>query len=276
MKRLFLFAGYDPHGEVRGTLTYMLRALSRCGDTVLVMDSDVTGGELRKTAPFVVHAEAVRHHEYDFGSYKRAWRWAVENLRLQEYDCVYMVNDSVVGPLYDIEPYLERMEAMGTDAFGLVMNPHRRTPHLQSWFMGVGPGVFMSEAFDRFMMSIVRLERKEEVCIRYEHGFTRMLADCGFTFGALFEVGGKGIYNHVRRLYADGLPFFKKSAFTRHNGSLGAQVKYVLDRSDPQLAEAVGEELETLYGGKKLLTSSRWEICRRYVSYLLGKLWRRV
>lgn len=274
MKRLFLFAGYDPHGVVRDSLTYYLRALSRCGDVVLVMDSDVGPEELSKTAPYVVHAAAERHREYDFGSYKRAWQWAKENLGIEEYGCIYMVNDSVIGPLYDIEPYLARMDASGCDAFGMVLNPHRTEMHLQSWFIGAMPAVFRSEMFDRFMTSVRRLASKEEVCIRYEHGFTEMLAGCGFSYCGLFDVKGKGIYNNVKLLYIKGMPFFKKSAFTRHNGSLGAQVKYVLEHSDPQLAAAVEEELETLYGGKNLLTSSRWEICRRYTSYLLGKLWK--
>lgn len=273
-KRLFLFAGYDPHGAVRGSLTYYLGALARCGDVVLVMDCEAAGAELQKCAPYVVHAEAVRHGEYDFGSYKRAWMWARANLRLEEYGVLYMVNDSVIGPLRDIEPFLERMEASGHDAFGLVLNPHRKIRHLQSWFIGVCPAVFRSEEFDRFLMSVERQASKAgDICIRYEYGFTRMLAECGFTYGGLFEVGGKGIYNRVRRLYVRGLPFFKKSALTRHNGSLGAQVKYVLDRTDPQLAAAVtDEDLDVLYGGRDFLTSNRLEICRRYAVYLLGKL----
>ena len=47
---------------------------------------------------------ATRHSEYDFGSYKRAYNWAQENLDTAEYEFVYLVNDSVYGPLFDLNP----------------------------------------------------------------------------------------------------------------------------------------------------------------------------
>ena len=133
MKRLFLFAFYDPQGIVgEGALRY-LEALGALGDVVLATDCDLQDGEADKLAPLVESFSASRHGEYDFGSYKRAFLQA----DVSPYDVVYLVNDSVVGPLYPLEPYLTRMEALGTEAFGLVLNPDRRNPHLQSWFVGL-------------------------------------------------------------------------------------------------------------------------------------------
>ena len=117
MKRLFLFAFYDPQGVVGEAALRYLEALRALGDIVLATDSDLRPGEAEKLAPLVVSYEAARHGEYDFGSYKRAFRQA----DLSGYDVVYLVNDSVVGPLRPLEPYLLRMEALGTDAFGLVL-----------------------------------------------------------------------------------------------------------------------------------------------------------
>ena len=271
-RRLFLFAAYDAQGIVRDTLVYYVSALSRCGDVVLVMDSDAADGELLKLADCTLHASAVRHGEYDFGSYKRAWVWATENLGMAEYDFVYMVNDSVIGPLFDIEPVLRRMEEMQKDAFALAYNPYKKGPHMQSWFLGMRRKVFASEQFDGFIRSVSREASKREVCIRYERGFTRLAKDMGADFGGLYTLRSRKIYTDVRKLFRKGMPFFKKSAFLRHNGALGDEVKYVLEHTDPLLARAVRDEIVTVYGLPKLLTGNRLEIIRRYTLYALGKL----
>ena len=119
-RRLFLFAAYDAAGQVGASLLWYVKSLSENGDVVFVADSDFEEQQIALLKPYVLHTEAKRHGEYDFGSYKRAFKWAQDNCCLNEYDYIYMVNDSVYGPLYDIRPYLENMEGLGTDAFGLV------------------------------------------------------------------------------------------------------------------------------------------------------------
>ena len=90
MKRLFLFAFYDPQGIVGEAALRYLEALRGLGDIVLATDCDLLPGEAEKLAPLVVSYQAARHGEYDFGSYKRAFRQA----DLSGYDVVYLVNDS--------------------------------------------------------------------------------------------------------------------------------------------------------------------------------------
>ncbi len=90
-KRLFLFAGYDKNGKIDSALIYYVRALNNLGDVVVFMDSDWPNAELKKLDKITLYAHGVRHGEYDFGSYKRAYIWATENLNLADYDFVYMV-----------------------------------------------------------------------------------------------------------------------------------------------------------------------------------------
>jgi len=275
MKRLFLFAAYDPDGIVGDSLIYHLKALSAHGDIVLAADNDFNPGELEKLRPFVKHAEASRHGEYDFGSYKRAFCAAVSKFGIESYETLYLVNDSVFGPLSDIGASLESMENLGTPAFGLVFNPNRRNPHLQSWFMGFRKSVFLSDWFSEFMLSVKALKSKSDVCIMYETGLTAMLGVHGVNYAALYRVGGKGIYNSVRKLYCRGLPYVKKSSFTRHCGSLGAQLKYVMDRVDADCRSAILSDAARLFGKEymdSLFTRNVFRISYRYLSYLCNKL----
>ena len=271
MKRLFLFAFYDPQGVVGETVLRYLEALGRCGDIIVSTDCELAPGEMEKLRKLADVCPAARHGEYDFGSYKRAFARA----DLDGYDVLYLLNDSVVGPFYPLEPYLDRMEALGTDAFGLVLHPSRKGRHLQSWFIGLRPAVFRAPWFRSFLDSVSALGSKEEVCIQYETGLTQLLEAHGIRYSALFELRGKSVYNAVARLYRKGFPFLKKSAFTRHGGSLGPAVAKVVSKAEPALAEAVVADLDRLYGEpyrRKFLSDNRLQSAARYFRYLFRKL----
>ena len=271
MKRLFLFAFYDPQGVVGEAALRYLEALRDLGDVVLATDCDLQPGEADKLAPLVLSYQAARHGEYDFGSYKRAYLQA----DLSGYDVVYLVNDSVVGPLRPLEPYLQRMEVLGTDAFGLVLNPSRHGRHLQSWFIGLKPAVFRADWFLEFLSCVTATGRKEDVCNRYESGLARLLEAHSVPYAGLWELRGKSVYNAVGRLSRQGFPFLKKSAFTRHGGSLGPAVAKALSKVEPVMAEAVTADLDRLYGEeyrRAFLTGGRLRAFGRYLGYLSGKV----
>ena len=270
MKRLFLFAFYDPQGIVGEAALRYLEALHALGDIVLATDCDLQPGEAEKLEPLTLSFQAARHGEYDFGSYKRAFLMT----DLSVYDVVYLVNDSVVGPVYPLEPYLQRMEVSGTDAFGLVLHPSRHGRHLQSWFIGLKPAVFQAPWFRDFLGSVTAAGSKEEVCARYENGLTRLLEAHSVPYTGLYELKGKSVYNAVWRLCRQGFPFLKKSAFTRHGGSLGPAVAKVLAKADPSMAEAIVADLDRLYGEeyrRKFLAAGPLRAFGRYLGYLSRK-----
>lgn len=271
MKRLFLFAFFDPQGVVGETVLRYLEELHALGDVILAGDCALKPGEADKLAPLVVSYTASRHGEYDFGSYKRAFRQA----DLSGYDVVYLVNDSVVGPLYPLEPCLQRMEALGTDAFGLVLHPSRQERHLQSWFIGLKPSVFRAPWFAEFLDGVEAVGRKEDVCIRYENGLARLLEAHSASYAGLWELPGKSIYNAVGRLSRQGFPFLKKSAFTRHGGSLGPAVSQALSKADPAMKEAVTADMDRLYGEeyrRSFFEAGPLRAFGRYLRYLSRKL----
>lgn len=274
-KRLFLFAGYDKSGVIDPALIHYIKSLSEHGDIVLVMDSDCPQPEQKKIAPYCLYTSGVRHGEYDFGSYKRAYIWATQNLSLSEYDYVYLVNDSVYGPLYDIGPYLDKMETLGCDAFGLVSNPHKKHPHIQSWFIGMSRRVFLTDWFDKFIKSIRKLESKGEITCQYEHGFSKMVHQHNLTWQCLYCVPGRGIYNQVKKLYKNKMPFLKRVAFTRNHGALGAQLLYIMNHIPPNIRTAIFESINRIYGSaytNKLLTNNPLRIALRRLHHAAYKL----
>ena len=274
INRLFLFAGYDKYGIIDDSLILYVRALSKFGDVVLCMDSDCSKTELKKLKPYVLHADGKRHGEYDFGSYKRAYLFARDNLELSKYDFVYMINDSVYGPLFPLKPYLEKMESANTDAFGLVRNTKHDHPHIQSWFIGMRKSVFMSTWFDKFISNVKHLESKGAITRAYEHGFTKNVVEYGGKWMCLYSAHNRDIYNKVKKYYRAKMPFMKKVAFSRHNGSLGPQISYVLKHTPIQMRNAIIANAKRAYDPEyvnRVLSQSKITAFMRGLKYAITK-----
>lgn len=276
-KRLFLFAAYDKDGIMGKSEVWYIDALLKVGDVVFVADSTMSETELKKLPEGVLYAAATRHEEYDFGSYKRAYKWAKESGVIDDYEFLYLVNDSVYGPITmsDFQKALEKMENLNTDAFSMACKVHTSSPHMQSWFIGLKREVFLSDWFDTFISSVEKLDDKVEVCIRYETGFSCLLREKGVKYDALFHLRGREIYGVVRRLVRKGMPFVKKSSFLRHNGCLGQKVRRILFASDPGFISSVIPDAQRTFGegyvGWFLLCNSSDSV-KRYLKYL----WRKV
>ena len=94
-------------------------------------------------------------------------------------------------------------------------------------------------------------------------------------FQGLFNLSGKSVYNSPLRLYRRGLPFVKKSSFTRHAGCLGRQLRLVLDSLPAPCRDAVLSDAVRLYGADyvdSLLAAGRFTVVCRYLRYLASKL----
>ncbi|MBO4626180.1 MAG: DUF616 domain-containing protein [Alphaproteobacteria bacterium] len=180
-KRLFLFAGYDPDGIIDNTLVYYLDTLSQLGDIVLVMDCDVADKSKLKNIKNLIHVSTSRHGEYDFGSYKRAFQWASKNQILDKYDWVYLINDSCYL-LSSPEKMMLWLENCGRKIVGAIENTQWEH-HLQSYFIGLSPEIFMTKWFAGFLDSI-RPEEKNALVLHYEAGLSKLALDNGFSFGA--------------------------------------------------------------------------------------------
>ena len=265
-KRLFLFAGYDKHGTIDASLVMYVSALNKLGDVVVCMDSDCSESELKKLNKITLHAAASRHGEYDFGSYKRAYNWARENLDINKYNFVYMANDSMYGPLFDLAPYLEKLELKNLDAFGMVKNPHRTSPHIQSWFIGMRKSVFMSDWFNDLLQSVRHQENKGLVTVLYEHGFTKHLIENNMSWDALYSAPGRSIYNRVKYFYKHKMPFIKKLAFSRHNGALGRQLLYILNHTDSKIRDIILTCAERVYGAEYVSKNTNTQPIKNNVS----------
>lgn len=273
--RLFLFAGYDKDCIIDDALLYYVKSLSKYGDVILCMDCTCKKNEIEKIQKYTIHAVAQRHGEYDFGSYKRCFAYAYENELLKNYDYVYLMNDSVFGPLYDIKKTLKKMEENLADACGMVVSKHKTHEFIESWFIRLNKNVFMSTWFHDFMCAVKKESGKTEVTIKYEHGLSNLLKSNNCSLDGLFIRHGRFTYNNPKYLFENGCPFIKKLSFTRHYGALGKQIKYLLNNCDKTARNAIMNTANRLYGEKYMnwfLTSNSAEIVIRNIAYFISKI----
>jgi len=255
-KRLFLFAGYDPDGIIDDTLVYYLEQLSRLGDIVLVMDCDVADKSKLKNIPNILYINTTRHGEYDFGSYKRAYKWAIKNKILDKYDWVYLVNDSCYL-LSSPEQMIVWLEHSGCKMIGAVENTQWEH-HVQSYFVGMAPEIFLSKWFAGFIDS-VRPEDKESLVLHYEAGLSKLALDNGFSFGAYTSrLPNVRSFDHSDK----SIPLLKKNIFTKDKKWAG-KINKLLKTVDNDVRSTISQHVKRT---KNIIVPfTKWSIIKQKI-----------
>lgn len=273
-KRLFLFAGFCPNGKIDDSLIYYTKSLSAFGDVILCMDSNLNDGEITKVQKYTIHTIATHHGEYDFGSYKRCFQYARDCDILKNYNVLYLVNDSVYGPTKPLKHTINNIEQISTDAAGLIVSKHKTHAFMESWFVRLNKSVFMTKWFNDFMQSITHLEHKYQITVQYEHGLSNLITNNNCTWDGIYHVRGRYTYNNPKKLFLRGCPFIKKASFTRHNGALGYQIKYVLSHCDNAASKIIKKSGNDAYSHEYMswfLTSNPLTYFTRGIKYIVQK-----
>ena len=252
-KRLFLFAGFNADGKIDDALVYYIQNLAKFGDVILCMDSNCPIKELNKVKEFTIARFAKRHGEYDFGSYKRGFQYAYDNNILKDYDVLYLVNDSVYGPTIDLTNTIQSIEQIPTDAASITVSKHKTHIFMESWFIRLNKNIFTAIWFNNFMQNVTHEKNKADITVKYEHGLSNLIRDNGLSWSGLFIKYGRFTYNRPKYLFKHRCPFIKKMSFTRHNGALGRQIKYILNHCDTNAKKAIINSANELYGKQYML-----------------------
>ena len=179
---LCVFAHFDRDGVLDDYVVNYLRALDRLGcETVIVSTAEtLDDGNIRKALPFCSRFIVKQNVGYDFAS----WRTALAAVGdLSGYDRLIVANDSVYGPLQDLEAVFAAMEGRNV-AFWGITESLKYGRHLQSYFLVYGKAVLQSPEFRKFWRELPDYRHKYVVIIQGEIGLSRRLVAAGFDFAA--------------------------------------------------------------------------------------------
>ncbi|MBU2653928.1 rhamnan synthesis F family protein [Acidomonas methanolica] len=186
VKRICLFAQYDPAPGLPPQTRHYLRQLAACGYTIHVALSgretpDVaTLTQLRagiENLPVQFHARP--NGGLDFG----AWQFLVMRGITDTADEILLANDSVFGPLQPLAPIVQHMRGGDYDVWGMV---HSRAvvDHLQSWFVNFTGAAFRHPAIIRIFAQPFNAMSKDEIVLHGELGLGLAITAAGLRKGA--------------------------------------------------------------------------------------------
>lgn len=207
-----VFAHYDAAGLVEDYVIHYLKCLKEVvTKIVFVSDAELLPEECDKLKGLVDIQIIGRHHEYDFGSYKRG----IEASRIydDETDAIILCNDSCYGPLTSLVGLFSKMEESDVDFWGLTVNQDGYPSHLQSYFLVFNRKIISSDVFKSFFKKVESQERKADIIEKYEIGLTKQFLDAGFKMDSLvrktYRYNPTARVDTLKELFDSGHPFIK-------------------------------------------------------------------
>jgi len=213
VRRVCLFAAYDPDGMVDEYVVDYVSELAKYADVFYLADREMPESELAKLDDVTMGAWGMRHGQYDFGSYARLADLVGWNT-IEQYDELLLVNDScyLLRPLDDV---FSRMDGKSCHWWGLQATKGiyqtRREPANQfrepismesvrsvlvdrfeqdyvydflvgSFFVAYRKPVIDDPEFRRYLHSVATEPTKRHIVKKYEIGLTRWLIQHGHSF----------------------------------------------------------------------------------------------
>jgi len=199
MNRILLFVHYDKHSNVLGNVYYLLRGVRHIyGKIVIVSNSPIPDGKLMKLESYCNTISIRENKGFDFGAWKEAilkegWE------ALSQYDSVTLMNDSCIGPTFDLRVVCEEMEQADFDFWGLTLWRETKDgmpgtngvipEHIQSYFLSFSKRVVQASVFRKFWENVEDKKDVIEVIQCYETQLTMLLSNHGFKYDSLYAPG---------------------------------------------------------------------------------------
>ena len=225
--RVAIFVTYTPDGFLRADIQHYIDALTKNDiEVALVIVSD----QIRNYIPAKIVATCstviVRENAgFDFGAWSHVMQALPEILNAKT---LYLLNDSMLGPVSDIEfqNILEVIDNTDADIVGLTSN-NEITPHIQSYFLAIKKKALCSYWLIQYFTDMVNLNTKDDVIFHYELTFTARMRAKGFRCKSIIEATSDGINKTIfqwNELLNAGMPFVKRSLVRGEHEDKGGEL----------------------------------------------------
>ncbi len=180
--KVAVFAHYDRDGCVDDFVMHYLRALARAGYAVVFVSNAprLAGPALDRVLALSALVLHRRNVGYDFGAYKDGLAALGELTRFAQ---VVLANDSVYGPLFDLDKTLGRCDDRA-DVWGIT-DSREGCYHLQSYFLLFRHRALANPRLAAFWGSIRPVQSRQWIIRRYEIGLTQAMLRAGLRCAAL-------------------------------------------------------------------------------------------
>ncbi len=211
-----IVAHFSKSNVLSTSLTSYLSAILKCKYSVILVSACESENELVIDNEIKSQITILRKPNlgYDFGS------WAVAIDKFPEVllaKKLLLTNDSLIGPLDDFSIVAKALENSKFDIAGITDNSQLQY-HVQSYILLFKQSAIGNLNVQNLLRSVVHLELKNEVILKYELGLTRTAQLSGLFVGAIFpwnlivQPGKNPSLAGWKRLMDLGFPFLKREA----------------------------------------------------------------
>lgn len=181
-----LFSHYSSSPDISDYVYFYLASLKKAGFHIIFISHSAIQPAFKEKLAGIVDNSRIFIRENkgaDFG----AWKWALDNKLIPgPTDYLLLANDSVFGPLHDIQSIVtEMVQDEETDVWGLTDSYHPQW-HLQSYFIILNRKAFTSAAFDKVFVTDFNNLVKNDIIKNGEVLLSKLLSEAGFKLKALF------------------------------------------------------------------------------------------
>lgn len=183
-RRLVLFAHFDRKDEVDPYVVFYLEALCRAGSTIVFVSGSpqLQAETAEAIRPFCAGIYTRETLSLDFGSWHLAWALVeARGWKLESFDELLLANDSVYGPLFDLEEMSAKRQ--GADLYGVVESKEH-VSHLQSFFLLWALNERTLPFLREFWRNFQYVADKDKLIQRYEIGMSVAAREQGFAVKA--------------------------------------------------------------------------------------------
>ena len=254
-KRALVYVIFESENRLQEYKLRFLQALSPLMDDVIV----VVNGQL--------HVEDINTLEpygqvltrdnkgYDTAAFREGI-FALGKDTLKDYDQLFLVNDTNIGPMRDLSQVCQEMTDKHLDFWGISFgeeqedvtkeNPYGYIPkHLQSYFLVIEKLMLNDDAFYEYWTHLTDTDSRDKAIGRHETRFTKYFSDLGYRFDAVVqEYEDSAMYIHPLRMLKAGSPLVKYTALKNYDEDQFLWQGLERESEVPDLLEYVAEKTD--------------------------------
>lgn len=225
-QRLGIYCFYDKYGHAASFIkTFLDDLMDNLDDLVVVVNGQLSDQARQLFSEYTKTIIVRENKGLDVAAYKQAiltlgWE------KLESYDEVICLNDTVMGPVYPFREMFACMDRKDVDFWGITayagetVDKEQIPTHLQAYWHAYRRSLVSSPAFHEYWETMPLWKDYAEVTRKHEMTFTKHLTDLGFTWASYIDWRKYQGYSSYPLLYMpmqivrdDRCPIFKRRSF---------------------------------------------------------------
>ena len=254
-KKALVYVIFESEARLQEYKLRFLQALAPLVDDVIV----VVNGQLHDddiNTLGVYGKVLTRDNEgYDTAAFREGI-FAFGKDKLKDYDQLFLVNDTNIGPMRDLSQVFQEMADKQLDFWGISFgeeqedvtkeNPYGYIPkHLQSYFLVIEKLMLNDDAFYSYWTDLTDTDSRDKAIGRHETRFTKYFADLGYRYDAVVqEYEDSAMYIHPLKMLKAGSPLVKYTALKNYDDDQFLWQGLDRESEVPDLLEFVAEKTD--------------------------------